>query len=625
MGCSESKVENQQMQDLKNLSPAVVAVSKEDKSASTTTSTTSSTTGPEEIDDAVTIPFCGCFVKNTDTTTTEELNIEDSSASKLSYIGKAAYDALKYKHAWHHKVQWNVTSGKTVGSIHQTPSASVFNKTIDPTPIGHDEWFPEKMSDIMKKTTKFCDIMSLGPPDGLFMDKMKEGLYSIAETSKTYATKEQPIIVRFMMGNIVGMPVNCNQLREELTKDLPSDSNVHIWIGAWRKGSSWNHAKLIAADGHYLHTGGHNMWDRHYLRGNPVHDLSIELEGRVAHDGHLFANEQWKFIQAKQSGIVGQCAEKIPDNVPLIWQNRVIISEYPESVASEFPPVYDSSIVPRYSKPWGSIPIISMGRQGALTFKNRPADDAILAMIGASQNIIRMSLQDIGPVCIPKTTIALPGLKWPKPVLDALATAIFKRGVDVEIVLSNPGSIPDGLSLTDAQYGNGWSCVDVAAEIVKRIKKLFPDADDQRLRQMVSENLRVTFIRHASKETYGDGKTIGNHSKFFIIDNKAAYIGSQNLYMCDLAEWGVLLDSESETKKIINDFWNPLWEASYADGKDVDVDAVMDGLDIDRDGEEVNGMTMEGRMKLEEAAKMQNAKNGGGNMYVAEVGEDYTK
>ena len=44
-----------------------------------------------------------------------------------------------------------------------------------------------------------------------------------------------------------------------------------------------------------------------------------------------------------------------------------------------------------------------------------------------------------------------------------MARVMWTRGVDIEIVLSNPGSIPGGLKGTEANYGNGWSCVDVAA------------------------------------------------------------------------------------------------------------------------------------------------------------------
>ena len=92
------------------------------------------------------------------------------------------------------------------------------------------------------------------------------------------------------------MPVNCNGVRDELMADIPEDANIRLWVGAWRAGSSWNHAKIIAVDGkvsagrlaedcmdsfdihgylplilfetticilcyamQYLHTGGHNV------------------------------------------------------------------------------------------------------------------------------------------------------------------------------------------------------------------------------------------------------------------------------------------------------------------------------------------------------------------------------
>lgn len=45
---------------------------------------------------------------------------------------------------------------------------------------------------------------------------------------------------------------------------------------------------------------------------------------------------------------------------------------------------------------------------------------------------------------------------WPLPYMNAMARAMWTKGVDVEIVLSNPGSIPDNLPMTEAQYGNGW-------------------------------------------------------------------------------------------------------------------------------------------------------------------------
>jgi len=252
-----------------------------------------------------------------------------------------------------------------------------------------------------------------------------------------------------------------------------------------------------------------------------------------------------------------------------------------------FPPHFNKDIVAGSSNQSRSnekdVPLISIGRQGTIVRKSRPSDDAILAMINSSKKIIRMTLQDLGPVCIPGSKVALPGLKWPKAYLAAIGKAIYERGVDVEIVLSNPNSIPGGLNGTEANYGNGWDCVDVAAEIIKRIQKQYTKVDDEKLRAMITENLRVCFIRHDKQEKYADGKSIGLHSKHFIVDDTCCYIGSQNLYMCDLAEWGVVIDSEEEVKKIMDDYFIPMWKSSYT-GEDVDVQKVMDGLKVNRDG-----------------------------------------
>merc|ERR1712194_206425 len=100
-------------------------------------------------------------------------------------------------------------------------------------------------------------------------------------------------------------------------------------------------------------------------------------------------------------------------------------------------------------------------------------------MMGSAKQIIRFGLQDLGPVCVPKTKLPLPGLTWPEKTFEMLAKVLYERGVDVEIVVSNPGSIPNSLSFTEACYGNGWTCVDVAAEIIRKIRDNYPEAKDE--------------------------------------------------------------------------------------------------------------------------------------------------
>jgi len=480
-----------------------------------------------------------------------------------------------------------------IGSIHQTPSADTFtdeetSRQIDQEDQVSCNWLADKMCEIMSRTTKWCDVMSLAAPDGYFRDQFKVALKKIADNAKG---QEEPIVVRLMFGNILGLPINCERVKNKLTEDLPADTNVQLWVGAWRYGASWNHSKLIAVDGKYLHTGGHNLWSDIYLKKDPVHDISLEMEGGAAHDAHLFANDQWRWIEKKQDTFLGQVLENVPDFLPLISKSRVIISEWPKGKAKEFAPYYERSIVDNYKQPEGAVPVISIGRQGTLVDDDRPADDAFIAMIDAAKKIIRMALQDLGPVTLPGK-IPLPGTGWPRPYFDAIARAIWERGVDFEIILSNK----------DARrgYTNGWSADDVASEIIKHVKKLAPKATDGELRQKVEDNLRISYIRHKAGKCYASGMEVSNHSKYFIVDDVCSYTGSQNLYVCDLAEWGVLIDDANITAKMMEDYWNPMWKASFYPG-DCEVQDVMDGLNVDRDGDVVNTYSVEGKKKAEEA------------------------
>ena len=348
----------------------------------------------------------------------------------------------------------------------------------------------------------------------------------------------------------------------------------------------------------------------------------------MAHDGHLFANEQWRFIEKIQSTPLGELINKLPDGVLMATRSRVTVSEFPPGQTTVFPPYYRKSFVPKREIGPNEVPIISMGRYGSVLRYYRPSDDAFIAMFDAAKKVIRMSLQDLGPIRIPKTNITVPGAVWPKQYLKAFARAIWTRGVDIEIVLSNPISIPGGLGPTEAQYGNGWSCVDVAAEIIKQIRKQFPDANTDALREKVGTNLRVCFLRRKAGNTWDNGKdTVGLHSKHFIVDDVAAYIGSQNLYICDLAEWGILIDHKETVAKCMDEYWNPMWAQSFT-GEDCDADRVMVGLDVDRDGEKVSYFqSAEQRKQQEEAAALQtgmgNSLRTGANrmLYTDESGE----
>lgn len=567
-------------------------------------------------------------------------SMEQETVDNLSHVGTAVFHTLRRRYFWHARKLWNVTSGKVVELDHmprlQYLSSSEIElnqgddedigipiQTLIDFPEGHSDWLPEKIGDIISRTRCWCDLVTLAPPDGLFLEKIKEAIEKVAVNEKDGTLKcaeagvacanRIPIVIRIIFANIIGAPVNCDAMVKELTKGLPKESNIQLWIGAWRRRTSWNHAKIIAVDGLYLHTGGNNFWEAHYLKSNPIHDLAVEMEGKVAIDGHLFADEQWAYIEKKQDTYIGKLSGVVPI-LPTV--NRIMSSKFPK-VAPEFPPSFanNMSCMPTGGNliDRGHLPVITIGRNpalstgmsGAFVRKARPSDAAFVAMINSATTSVRMILQDLGPMTIPGTKkTPLPGGKWPTIYLNALANVIWKKNVDVEIILSNPGSTPGGLNKIAACYGYGWSVNDVASEIIKRIKKKFFFAKDVNLRpkdvalrRQVTEKLRICYMGHNNSRTYSDEGKIGLHSKFFIVDDVSCYIGSQNLYVSDLAEWGVIIDDAAQTKTIMNEYWTPMWEGSYSRDH-CDIDKVMERLHINRNGEFIGPTQFKKREKV---------------------------
>ena len=81
-----------------------------------------------------------------------------------------------------------------------------------------------------------------------------------------------------------------------------------------------------------------------------------------------------------------------------------------------------------------------------------------------------------------------------------------------------------------------------------------------------------------------------------------------------------MIDDKAATKKMIDEYWNPMWEASYT-GEDCCVQSVMDGLKIDRDGETKLFLTAEEKLHMQQAQ----TQNGGYNtkfLTVTETDDD---
>ena len=109
------------------------------------------------------------------------------------------------------------------------------------------------------------------------------------------------------------------------------------------------------------------MWDKHYLEHDPIHDLSLEIEGPCTYDGHNFANRQWDFVETSQETFWGSIGDKMPDLLPQVAPTRVIVSEWPKGVADQHAPYFRSQYVKELAEPVDdAIPIITVGRHANL-------------------------------------------------------------------------------------------------------------------------------------------------------------------------------------------------------------------------------------------------------------------
>jgi len=404
--------------------------------------------------------------------------------------------------------------------------------------VGHYDALMDEMYSLMIRGTKIVDVTSLTPPDGRFLAAVRNAL--------TYlSAKPNPPRVRLIFGEFpVQGVVNTTTLIKDLTRDVPKSSSIDIAVGAYRSSDappSWNHAKMVAIDGNEAIVGGHNMWTKHYLSIDPVHDTSIHLRGSAAGDAQRFANVLWDYACNNMSWITW-----------ITWS--VWVNESRQgNITSTCPAAYDLPIAEGVST--GTV--ISVGRLGTgIQTDGNQSDAALTALIHSARRTVRMSLQDVGPVQIPY--LGIPTGPWPDEQVDAIADAL-RRGVDVYVVLSNLHASTGGLSATEAQYANGWTLEQVGGHIKDWMATHdgYPRGDA--LASLVCAKLHLAPFRYGKDATWPDGVPMANHDKTIIADEQGFYIGSQNVYPAGLQEFGFIVDDSRATAQYLARHWANVW------------------------------------------------------------------
>lgn len=391
------------------------------------------------------------------------------------------------------------------------------------------------IEDVIGAAESLVDIAALEPlPSGDFAAAIRRGLARATSRSR-------PLTIRILCGRhrfVQQTDADFEVWLSDLAAGIPAAANIRLHACRMETSNhralpSWNHAKIVAADGRRVILGGHNFWHGDYLSFAPAHDVSALLDGPAAGEAHAFLDHLWAWVGR-------QFASPSPEGslTSIRWtEGRIEPAGPPAAVA-------------RPAAAAGRIPVLAVGRLGSGVVPdprqaNVGAAVAALAFRQARESI-RISQMDFG--------FHWEGVNfWSADVIAALADVLTdpSRRVEVMLVLSEHGA----KALSGAPYSFGTATDDIGAEM----RRVIGD-------RPLSGRMQIAPLRFSSQ---GDRWVhdavelkIINHAKIWIVDNRAFHVGSDNLYPHNLQEFGTVIESDDLTRQIVADYWEPLWRFS---------------------------------------------------------------
>lgn len=416
--------------------------------------------------------------------------------------------------------------------------------------LGHSDALPVRIHDLVASARQSVDIVELQPaPTGRFTAALKAAIAELAFSRRQ-------IEVRVLIGQFPPKGVDAAAFLNELVetaRNIPG-SRVTVSVSAMRSCTvlescnsfSWNHGKFIVVDGREAIVGGHNLWTEDYLTDNPVHDLSMQVRGPAAASASRFADRLWSFV----------CSN-------LTYKESISLVMYVpgESQPSQRCPA--ALATRRAQASTGGVEIMGVGRLGSGITEDF-ANQSELArdlMFGAARKTIRVAQQDLGFRLGRSDTL------FPESSFDEMID-LMERDGDVYVVLSNPGSIGNGGS----PYYNDVPLRAVAKRIKDIVQKRIDTADPRSryavrkgpdpVNAMLCSRFHLAPFRFGPDDSWPGGKTIANHSKLWMVDDRIFYLGSDNMYPVNLQEFGFIVDDRKAAETLLDSYWKPLWQWS---------------------------------------------------------------
>lgn len=408
--------------------------------------------------------------------------------------------------------------------------------------LGHSDARVDRYYEVVAGARQAVDITVLQPPpDVRFLAALRNGITALARSHR-------PVTVRILVGEYPPDFTDAKALLGQLVRNANGVSGARLTVYAAAMEScggtpdcdsfSWNHSKIVAADGRTALVGGINQWTKDYLLDQPVHDLSMELHGGGAAAAHRFADALWEFVCDHHDGKPGAASAFV----------------YRSDVGGIGPGCQERIWLPRPAPGPGHVAVLATARlaSGITTDFANQDDLARDLLFTAARHSIVAAQQDIGFILPGK-----PATLYPELTLRDWAEFLLAGRGDVYLVLSNYGAEGAGKS----GYSNGIKLEDVAKKflaVVQATGKLpLADAVDT-----VCRHFHLAPLRFGTDATWPGGYPIAQHSKFWMVDDRYFYIGSDNLYPVDLQEFGYIIDDRAAAAELRRNYWDRLWHWS---------------------------------------------------------------
>jgi hypothetical protein len=424
---------------------------------------------------------------------------------------------------------------------------------------GHSYFLYEELYQLIISGNTFIDVSGLlrpvkpgdseGTPTGEFLAALRNALTYLSTKASA-----RNVIVRFLFGEPAGYIGDVTKgyraagdVLMDLTRDIPATttSRMKIYIAYAGTTMTWNHAKIVAADGQRAIIGGHNLWQHAYLGDYPVFDISMKLSGHATFDAHNYAEDRW--LKVIQAGVFHE-ADAASFDASLPAASRIVKGSESMPAPRLFNTFLTEEVHPTYRDHGTGAPILAIGRGWEESAGAAASDVTFPKLIRLAQREVYMSLQTLGFNGYNEMSpVQLPWTNWPEDFMDAIADAVT-RNVKVYIFIS---------SETSGSY-HGNPPAEVSAQIQGRIKDHTPSA----VVSLLQANLFVqAFPNITAKWVQTDVPGIGNHSKLIMVDKLAYSIGSQNWYPTSpatLAEFTYVVEDATTATQLYTNIFQPM-------------------------------------------------------------------